>query len=701
MPQHRLRILHISDLHERVALRWMHKERKAKVRLGAASRHRVLGGGFLEALRELRDGGGIDLVCFTGDAADWGLPQEYEETTARFDQILQAAGAPRERLFLVPGNHDVNRRRAKKAWQELRRLGDKRRTELSDWMAGLDVPAGAQPRWRSSISQRSAAFWRWVVRDLGRTSLDPKHSSHKRLGYRVTLDDMGLPFPTQIIGLDSAWLCGDDNDAGKLLLTQGQVDLLTTDPNGKPLPGFRLALAHHPLSFLADESNCFRLLADTVDLLLHGHQHDAIAGRRESPDRSLRSLAAGSLYEGDKGDRWINSFHLVEAVLDDQGRPLWYDIEFWGWSERGHWHRTGAIYRAARDGLLCWWTPLGEAVRREEERKRRLALLRRVVAPKRVFVGREEELAILKEALLPASGAPQVTVICNVQGMAGVGKTWLVEHFYDQHRAAFPGGLLRLVLDPASPRTADELIGQLADAVKLPGGETPLEERLVRALRLAWPLVHVENVDSRALGRVAVAFAGRLPGLPVAISGRFTGLRGRSGWRTVALQSFDAPTGAKQLSEELDAAAASRVGDADRDRLVGALGGLPLAIHLAGGYLNAGYDVDAFRGHLRKEGLSVQPFDENDDHYVERAEQALSATLDLSLSLLEEELGDEAEDKMAALLALGVAPRSGFGLDLGAAIGGLDRTAMTELLTQAASLSVIERVPAEERPDGA
>jgi hypothetical protein len=61
-------------------------------------------------------------------------------------------------------------------------------------------------------------------------------------------------------------------------------------------------------------------------------------------------------------------FHLIDAHLDGEGRPLREDIDFWGWSPSGHWYPTGAIYQAARrDGHLTWWTPLGLARQKEEE----------------------------------------------------------------------------------------------------------------------------------------------------------------------------------------------------------------------------------------------------------------------------------------------------------------------------------------------
>jgi hypothetical protein len=692
MAENHLRILHLSDLHERVALPWMSDERKAKVRLGAAGRFRVLGAGFLKILREIRQAGPLHAVCFSGDAADWGLPEEYARVTRRLDEILAAVGVPRDRLFLIPGNHDVQRKTSEPAWKGMRRLIGDQRHSLSQWMAGSGRPNRVPQSWRDEILARTAAYHQWVQGDLARPDLHPSQCPHGRLGYRVTVSDLGFPFPVHVIGLDSAWLCGDDNDAGKLLLTQAQVGLNTTDKEGRPFPGFRLAMVHHPLADIADGADSRRCLAGTVDLLLHGHQHDPIAEEQADPDRTLRVIAAGSLYEGDEGDRWLNSFHVIDVLLNDDGRPLCYDVEFWGWSSRGHWHRTGAIYQAARDGRLRWWTPLGE----EWRRKQPVPLVN--VERERVFVGREAELADLEQALLPAAGAPRAVVVCSVQGMAGVGKTWLVEHFYADHMEAFPGGLLRLVLDPTVPASPQDLFGRLADALKMPAGD---RNALAEELRRQRLLIHMENVDDRPLAAVAATMAAQLTGVPLAITGRYQGFAGGPHWRTVPLSSFDPPTAADQLAAELTSESAGRIPVADRGRLAGALGGLPLGIHLAAGYLNAGFAVDAFLDYLRQRGLSLEPFAPNDGNYRERTHVALAATLDLSLELLERSLDGDVSVKLAALCYLGLAPRAGFGLGLATAITGLDETATTVLLAQAHSLSLVERVPSDERPDNA
>ena len=57
-PIHRLRILHLSDLHERAG-----REDESY------RRRRVLGDAWIDNLGHLAEDGGVDLVCFTGDAA--------------------------------------------------------------------------------------------------------------------------------------------------------------------------------------------------------------------------------------------------------------------------------------------------------------------------------------------------------------------------------------------------------------------------------------------------------------------------------------------------------------------------------------------------------------------------------------------------------------------------------------------------------
>src|SRR4051794_3636082 len=64
----------------------------------------------VRSVREHRERGRKpDLVFATGDVAFSGKKAEYEAATPFFDDLLRAAGVGKEQLFVIPGNHDVDR----------------------------------------------------------------------------------------------------------------------------------------------------------------------------------------------------------------------------------------------------------------------------------------------------------------------------------------------------------------------------------------------------------------------------------------------------------------------------------------------------------------------------------------------------------------------------------------------------------------
>lgn len=340
--RYRLRVLHISDLHER-------GPREAE----PWRRRRTLGDAWERNLAELLQDGPVDLVCFTGDAADWGLPEEYDAATSLFEAILDRLQVAKERLFLIPGNHDINRTLEADAWQSLRMALSAGVDSLafSRWINGRgDAPPGIDPNWRGCLPEREAAYRNWVRQTLGRAELAPGG-----LGYRVTLQLPDWTFPIHILGLDTAWLCGDDSDAGRLHLTENQIMGLATREDGGPLEGLRLGLMHHPFHELADGAHCRRLIAGHVDLVLRGHLHEPEVETWVDPDRQIRQVAAGCLYEGHRADQYPNACELLTLQLDSAGRLAQIDLRFRAWSPRGgHWHDDDSLYRESRQGRLTW-----------------------------------------------------------------------------------------------------------------------------------------------------------------------------------------------------------------------------------------------------------------------------------------------------------------------------------------------------------
>src|ERR1022692_5201642 len=50
----------------------------------------------------------IDLVIVSGDIAERGKRPEYEQARSFLDQVCRSTGLGRERVVVVPGNHDVS-----------------------------------------------------------------------------------------------------------------------------------------------------------------------------------------------------------------------------------------------------------------------------------------------------------------------------------------------------------------------------------------------------------------------------------------------------------------------------------------------------------------------------------------------------------------------------------------------------------------
>lgn len=238
MSQQQVRIFHLSDLH-------LGKESAATWRM-----RRVLGPAWKQNLKDIAGDHPIDLVCFTGDLAQAGLPEQYAEASRFVEELLQELRLPPNRFFCVPGNHDVNRTLHHEEWARMRSASFAvDASSFSRWMAGARAPFGCEEAWRDALIHRQSAYRAWLS-DTGFSAMLPIEGPHGRLGYRISLD-LGFEAPLHVVGFDSAWLAGDNNDTGNLRLTDEQIGRLLTD-NGQALPGWKIALMHHPLTDLAD-----------------------------------------------------------------------------------------------------------------------------------------------------------------------------------------------------------------------------------------------------------------------------------------------------------------------------------------------------------------------------------------------------------------------------------------------------------------
>jgi hypothetical protein len=264
--------------------------------------------------RRVQAGAGPDMVFVTGDVANAGRPDEYREFVDSFYRPLagQVGAGCRERIWIVPGNHDVDRSQARPVQTHgiLDRLGifldpdEDGLAERRSIFARFRAFAGGDPTWPDD---------------------DPHWLFSSRGAMIRTLDLGGSSIG--ILGLNTAWLSCSDEDrhqlsAGKSIIEEGLERLADCD--------LRIVLGHHPLDWFRDqEINAVRARFGQHNVLyLHGHMHRTHSRYEEGGGYPFLALQAGASFQAREDELWVN--RILWCSLDLERREL--SVEPLSWS---------------------------------------------------------------------------------------------------------------------------------------------------------------------------------------------------------------------------------------------------------------------------------------------------------------------------------------------------------------------------------
>ncbi|HXH37052.1 MAG TPA: metallophosphoesterase, partial [Thermoanaerobaculia bacterium] len=282
------RWLHLSDLHFREDERW---DRRATLQALIAK------AGELKA-----KGLAPDLVFVTGDIAWSGKPKEYEQATRFFHELNKVLALdPKDRWFLVPGNHDVDRSRIKAAHRAIT-------ASLQD-EATVEELLLHDPDSLRSLSTRLEAYYAFAGDFLGAA-----RALQTDRPWRTDVREFdGVSIG--ILQLNSAWIsAGGEADNANLLVGEAQVrEALDATPDAF----IRIALMHHPMRNLREfDANRVESILGAkggAAFLLRGHLHLNRTKIQYSPDGQVLEIAAGTLYTDEAS--WPRGFHLGEVDL--------------------------------------------------------------------------------------------------------------------------------------------------------------------------------------------------------------------------------------------------------------------------------------------------------------------------------------------------------------------------------------------------
>ncbi len=315
-----IRYLHISDLH----LTFIGDRGPVE-----AFNQDIVTGSMIQMIRKERFD--VDFVIITGDIARAGTPPEYEVCGVFCSELLDALGLDRRRLFLVPGNHDVDRSRiTPKQIKSFYGFNDQ--DEITETLTDPDL--------FPILLRKFEAFRVFAEDAMGERGFGLGACWY---GERLNLEKPDREYRVNLAGLNSCLFAGYDGDEkGNLAIGLYQADAVL---KGLENADFSICFFHHPFScFHPADKVCRNLLMNRFDLILTGHLHDPENAFTQNAAGQAVIIGAGAGYEARESR---NSFNLVEIDPETgAGR-----VEFYKYLPDHHrWKKDTDVNPDADDG---------------------------------------------------------------------------------------------------------------------------------------------------------------------------------------------------------------------------------------------------------------------------------------------------------------------------------------------------------------
>ena len=222
---------------------------------------------------------------------------------------MQKTNLEKDRIFIVPGNHDVY---WDKVGKNAHKLCDfKNQNDINTVIGDDNDRKGILSRfdnYKTFINEFYSVCRDPIIFD------DDNHYFSKRI--TVCIDDRTLKI--KVMGLNSAWISGNNDEIGNRIKDQGYVVIGKKQVSGaihkfndKEGIDVRIVMMHHPISFLKefDQEDVKNCLQNSCDFILSGHLHRSGFVSSISPLGRSNCTPAGALYQGE-GE--INSYNYVK-----------------------------------------------------------------------------------------------------------------------------------------------------------------------------------------------------------------------------------------------------------------------------------------------------------------------------------------------------------------------------------------------------
>lgn len=294
-PKNHLLLLHLSDIHFEEP-RCMKPSTDEDYPVRKALMDDV------ESLLQEKKLGNVDAILISGDIANKGHEHEFKAAKKWLGELSVKCGCPANKIYPVPGNHDICRKTAKKT-----AVDGVRRVIRDDYRVKLREVFSEEADRRSLLSP-----------------LDEYNSFAATYGCAIVGEDpfwehelpLGPGWMLKMRGMTSILFSGPDNDREKIDLHLGMLQYALTTDDGI----IRLSMMHHPPDWLLDHDEINGALENHCQIQLVGHKHKH---RRQALEGYVR-LAAGAVNPArtKANGAWDPGFNLIRLeVVENEETP--------------------------------------------------------------------------------------------------------------------------------------------------------------------------------------------------------------------------------------------------------------------------------------------------------------------------------------------------------------------------------------------
>jgi 3',5'-cyclic AMP phosphodiesterase CpdA len=273
-------------------------------------------------------GRGVDGILVTGDVAYQGGKSEYEAAREWLKILSEHVGCDEEEVWVVPGNHDVQRSEIQGSMHIKdfhKRIRNAKPDEIDDFLNQYllvdkngDALLSPLSNYRDFAARYGCDF------------------DHKKLFWEDYFE-LNDGWKLCLRGVNSALISSseDDRKRNKLVLGTHQVQV-------EREPGVaQMVLCHHPPDWLLDYENVNRYLLSRTALQLYGHKHNQ---QVRTVDDSLR-LVAGAVHPDRGYAGWEPRYNFLRISVVEKNNSHHLQVKV----TQKRWNRDTTTFETERD----------------------------------------------------------------------------------------------------------------------------------------------------------------------------------------------------------------------------------------------------------------------------------------------------------------------------------------------------------------